>query len=334
MGRQAVECEAVGRDAVEREERMVFGSGSAALQQVAPRPARALAALERGAWRQLEAAGRLDLFDLAARVVAVQHGLPPLARPRRCGEGPWTAADAAGWRGLSGPSAADRSALAFAEQLAFDVASVGPDDRKALFDALGSDAVPFVQAVYVADFVPRVRRALDALFGAGGQAGPAPADEAADFAAAFDALLRTVPGLQALDPVTTELVRLLGARRHRCRLCQSLRSRSALVAGADEATFAAVDAYPESGLSPARKAALAFAEAMIASPVALSAEIAAALRAHFEPAACVELVLDVARNATNKVAVALGADAPHVDSGVEVYDVTPDGELHYGLEAP
>jgi hypothetical protein len=48
----------------------------------------------------------------------------------------------------------------------------------------------------------------------------------------------------------------------------------------------------------------------------------------------VELVLDVARNAQNKIAVALGADDPNVESGVEIYDVNPDGTLTYGLAAP
>lgn len=309
-------------------------SGVRALYRVAPGPARALADLEVGAWQVMQAAGRLELFDLAARVVGAQLGLPALERPGPSGASPWEGREAARWRSFDELPVEDRSALAFAEQMAFDVASLAPADRKQLFEALDSDALPFVQAVYVADYVPRLRHALDLCFGRADGRWASPRARGDDFAAAFQALLRSVPGLQALDPVTTELVRLLGARRHRCRLCQSLRSRSALLAGADEETFAAVDAWAESALPEARKAALGFAEAMIASPVALSAEHAVALRRHFEPAACVELVLDVARNATNKVAVALGADAPHVESGVEIYDVSPDGELHYGLEAP
>ena len=44
-----------------------------------------------------------------------------------------------------------------------------------------------------------------------------------------------------------------------------------------------------------------------------------------------ELVLDVTRNALNKIAVALGADAAHVDEGIEIYDITADGGLVYGL---
>jgi len=39
----------------------------------------------------------------------------------------------------------------------------------------------------------------------------------------------------------------------------------------------------------------------------------------------------VTRNALNKIAVALGADAPHVDEGIEVYDIGPDGSLVYGV---
>jgi hypothetical protein len=45
----------------------------------------------------------------------------------------------------------------------------------------------------------------------------------------------------------------------------------------------------------------------------------------------VELVLDVARNAANKIAVAFGADEAHVTDGVEFYDVDERGELVYGL---
>ena len=87
--------------------------------------------------------------------------------------------------------------------------------------------------------------------------------------ALWDALVsfaRAVPRLDALDPVTTELIRLRGARQHRCRLCQSLRSRPALLAGADDATFAAVDHFDTSDLPPDQRAAIAFTDAMIWTP--------------------------------------------------------------------
>lgn len=312
-------------------------AGRHALESLAPHASAALRGLESAAWHALADSGRAPLGALAAQVVATQHGLAPLAPPARvraeAGDSP---VDAGDWRRIPGLGDDDRTALGFAEQMSFDVASLQDDERAALFRALGPAAAPFVQAVYVADFVPRTRAALDALFGAtpswSGES--AEDDDPPGLQPAFDELIRVVPRLQALDPVTTELVRLLGARRHRCRLCQSLRSRSALAAGADEALFEAVDHYATSSLDEAQKAALAFADAMIGPPARIAPETAAGLRASHGPAACVELVLDVTRNATNKVAVALGADAPHVESGVEIYDVGPDGELEFGLEAP
>ena len=57
------------------------------------------------------------------------------------------------------------------------------------------------------------------------------------------------------------------------------------------------------------------------------------LQAEATPAQQIEIVLDVTRNALNKIAVGLGADAAHVDEGIEIYDVEPDGTLVYGLES-
>ena len=73
---------------------------------------------------------------------------------------------------------------------------------------------------------------------------------------------------------------------------------------------------------------------MIWTPGRIEATQVDALRRHFSPAQQVELVLDVTRNATNKVAVALAADAANVEEGYEVYDVDEDGNLVYGLSHP
>ena len=143
-----------------------------------------------------------------------------------------------------------------------------------------------------------------------------------------------VARLDGLDPVTTEVVRLRGARQHQCRLCQSLRSRSALVAGADDDVFAAVDDFATSDLTDAQKAALALTDALIWTPAHLPEVVLADVRAHLTPAQAVELVLDGMRNAGNKIAVALGADDPNVSEGIEIYDINPDGTLSYGLAAP
>ncbi|MET0489884.1 MAG: carboxymuconolactone decarboxylase family protein [Acidimicrobiales bacterium] len=220
----------------------------------------------------------------------------------------------------------------FAEQFAADVTGIDDLMRAELAEAAGDRQFAVVMAIYLGDWVPRVRHALDALFARGQWQAVEPGD--GDRWAAIDELQRVVARLDALDPVTTELVRLRGARQHQCRLCQSLRSRSALVAGADDATFAAVDDFADSDLPAAQKAALALTDALIWTPADLPADVLADVRKHVTPTQAVELVLDVMRNAGNKIAVALGADAPNVDGGVEVYDINADGTLTYGLIAP
>ncbi|MFL6108401.1 MAG: hypothetical protein ACJ72L_15680, partial [Marmoricola sp.] len=53
----------------------------------------------------------------------------------------------------------------FAEQLALDVASMDDVQRGAFFAAVGDQAFAVVQRIYVHDFVPRVQRVLDEVFG-------------------------------------------------------------------------------------------------------------------------------------------------------------------------
>jgi alkylhydroperoxidase family enzyme len=221
---------------------------------------------------------------------------------------------------------------AFAEQFAVDVTQIDDLMRAELAEAAGDRVFPVVMAIYLGDWVPRVRHALDALFAPSAWSTPAPAD--GHRWPAIEAFQQAVARLDTLDPVTTELVRLRGARQHQCRLCQSLRSRSALAAGADDATFAAVDDFAASDLSDARKAALSLTDALIWTPADVGEDVLSGVRAHFAPAQAVELVLDLMRNAGNKIAVALAADAPNVSEGVEIYDIGPDGTLTQGLAAP
>jgi len=306
--------------------------GHAALVRHARSQRPVLDALVVSVWSEVRGRGLDDVFDRARLAIAGQHRLAPLPRPEALGESAWTPESAAGWRGDDTVDDRSRAALAMAEQIAFDVASVQPEHREALFDAYPDDAVPLTQALYVADLLPRVRAALDACFAPSEWREPTAIGSGLQ--PAIDDLIRVVPALQAIDPVTTELVRLLGARRHACRVCQSVRSYSAMEAGADDAIFEAVDRHSESDLDAMQKAALAFAEGMLSSPAHFEPDTVSGLAAHFQPAARVELILDVLRNATNKVAVALGGDAPRVEEGYEVYDVLPDGEIVYGLSAP
>jgi alkylhydroperoxidase family enzyme len=296
----------------------------------APESAVAFDVLEATPWRVLDP----DLVDLTARVCASIHGTVPLARPADLGPGPWAERDAAEWRAFGDLTDAQRSALAFAEQFAVDVSAVSDDDRAALTAALGDDAFLYAQALYVADVVSRARFVLDRLFGPSGPSEPVAVPADATLWGGIEEVIRVVPGLQELDPVTTELVRLRGARQHNCRICQSLRSHSAFAAGADDDTFEAVDHYATSDLSDANKAALAFTDAFIWTPGRLTDEVVDDLQAHWTPAQQVELVLDIARNASNKFAVSMAADGTDVTEGYAVYDVKPDGSIEYGLTRP
>ena len=78
-------------------------------------------------------------------------------------------------------------------------------------------------------------------------------------------------------------------------------------------------------LSDRHKAALRYVDALIWSPAHIDFGIAEAVRAHFSDAESIELTLDAMRNASNKVAVALGGDAARVENGTEQYLLDADG---------
>ncbi len=292
-------------------------SGSDALRTYAPATADALDGAVAAMWKVSAEHGVIALVAEAARRSAAIHGLVPLEPPEPVGP--------------PGPGDHTEAVLAFADQFTTDVAVVTPEQRAAFLGAAGPAVGDLAAALWVTDFVPRTRAALDALAGPGPWPDPADPGAGSDLWGALDGLIRTVPTLDALDPVTSELVRLRGARQHDCRLCRSLRSRPALLAGADESTFSAVDHYGDSDLSPLARAALALTDAMIWTPGHLDPRAVADLTGLATPPQQVELVLDVTRNALNKIAVALGADAAHIEDGIEIYDVEPDGSLVYGL---
>jgi len=300
-------------------------SGAAALRQLAPDGADALDAILGALWADAAEAGTTALVAAAAAASAGLLGVDPLTPPDLhvttgdLGATPWDGDEAA--------------VLAFATQCCLDVASVTPEQRADFLAATGPLAGGLAAALWVVDMVPRTRAALDALFGPGPWPLPEAEPDPGGLWGALDGLVRVVPALDALDPVTSELVRLRGARQHDCRLCRSLRSRTALRAGATESDFDAVDHHEDSSLPPLARASLAFCDAMLWTPGRIDPDVVAALQDEAHPDQQVELVLDVTRNALNKVAVALGADAAHVEDGVEIYDVEPDGSLVYGLSA-
>jgi hypothetical protein len=291
--------------------------GEGALATFAPAAAAALADMEAAAWRS--SAG--GLLGPVARQCGAQLGLTPAAPP----SGSPLPAD---------QSPADQAAaLAFAEQFCADVSGVTDEQRAALVAQLGSRTADFVQSCYVVDFLPRARAALDALFGpgqpAGSLAGEGSEDSHGELWDLVMEFLRVVARVSVLDAVTAELVRLRGARQHQCRLCKSLRNRAAIEAGADDDLFAAVD-HP-SDLPAAQQAALALTDALIWTPGRIDPSTVEGVRRHFSPSQAVALVLWITRNSSNKIAVALAADAPNVTEGVEIYDLDAAGDPVYGL---
>ncbi|MGO4255126.1 carboxymuconolactone decarboxylase family protein [Marmoricola sp. RAF53] len=227
--------------------------------------------------------------------------------------------------GIPAPDLTDPAVAELAAQFTLDVSAVDDGQRAAFFAATGDQAFPVVQRIYAHDFVPRVRAVLGAVLP--GVALPEAVPHDGDAWPLLEEFMVTVARLRALDPTVTELVRLRGARLHDCAVCRSRRSQDAIDAGAGEAEFAAVDAWATSTLPGPAKAALALTDALVLTPDDVPAAAAAAARAHLTEDQVVEVVLDVMRNAANKIAVALGADAATVTDGVELFTTDADGNL-------
>jgi alkylhydroperoxidase family enzyme len=229
-------------------------------------------------------------------------------------------------------SEAEAVVAEFAEQFSADVSMITAEQRSQLWKCLGNSTFGAVVSMYIADFVPRVRAGLEAL-GIGERylawvRGAFEWDHASEPSdVVFNDFLPAVARMRALDPVTSELVRLRGAAQHNCRLCKSLRESTALDAGGSEPLYDDIERFESSALFDDRaKAALRYADALIWTPAHLVADDVAEVRARFSEAEAIELSFDIMRNASNKIAVSLGADAPRVDHGTERYLLDADGQ--------
>lgn len=280
---------------------------------------RAIAPAAFAAWDELSsqatAATPPSLRSLiTTRIAVLSGGVPPAPRGEE--------------------SAGEASCAEAVEQFIMDVAALSDAQRDAVSEVLGERTYPFFQAVYVFDMEFRLRSALRQLFGE-----PAPAREiepsgaeVSDLWPALDRFITDVAAMDRLDPVTTELVRLRGARAHNCRICQSRRNATAIANGADEQMFDKIDLYETSDLAERYKVALRLVDALLWQPTAYPEGLVEQVRATFTPQEALEIVVDFVRNAANKVAVALQADQPVVNVGVEYFDIAPDGTLAYGMQ--
>jgi hypothetical protein len=225
------------------------------------------------------------------------------------------------------PTPPPSAAVAFAAQMVVDVASLTPDVRAAGLAELGSDAASFVLAVWTEDMLLRAGTAWRELFGEEWR--PTPTLGQTSGWAAQETFLLEVAKLSALDPITSELVRLRGARAHNCRLCQSRRNVAAIDLAGGAALFESRD---PSEVSDAQALALHVVDAFVWKPIRWPAGLGEQVVSAWGPAAATELILDVVRNAANKIAVAFDADAPMVETGVEYYDIDmSSGDLRYDV---
>ena len=151
------------------------------------------------------AASSLSEIQLATirMVTAEGLGLSPLRKPPT---GPRRTAEV--------PQAV---VMAFAEQFAVDVSVISDELRATWLEAMGRDAFDGALAIYVADFTPRVRVVLDAVFGRE-EWFDTPLIRSDHSRLLMDEFIHEVALLDVVDPVTTELVRLRGARQHQCRV--------------------------------------------------------------------------------------------------------------------
>jgi alkylhydroperoxidase family enzyme len=230
---------------------------------------------------------------------------------------------------IDGTSDREAVVVAFAEQFATDVSGIDAHQREKLLSALGDNAFRVVTAIFIADFVPRVWAGLDALgMGRPGNGSAVAWDDDTDpTRPLLKGFAPAVARLRELDPVTTEVVRLRGAEQHNCRLCKSRREGYALDAGGSESLYAEIEDFETSErLTERHKAALRYVDALIWSPSRIDTAVAAGMRTHYTEAAALELTLDVMRNACNKIMVSLGADAPQVSEGTELFRVEADGK--------
>jgi len=270
-----------------------------------------------------------DAFELFNRIEALAAGAvePALLDPVRVAVAGALAHPEEAARTPVAPAAGapdPRAAVCvrFAEQFVVDVSAIDDELRSALGGALGADTFVFTQALYVVDVFQRGRIALERLYGTA--YGPARALETGDLWATLEEFMRVVALGSALDPVTTELVRLRGARAHQCRVCQSRLSLRALDAAGDASIF---DADGGDACSDRERAALDLTDALITQPTAIDEPFSRRVHELLTDAEITEVVLDVVRNGANKIAVALGGDAAEVTDGIQFYDVDATGDV-------
>lgn len=238
------------------------------------------------------------------------------------------------WRPPADCSQAERLALALAEQFAVDVNGISEAQVAALGEAIGTEAVnALVNSLYLVDMALRLQQVVPVVLGGSAEGGPAADGIAAtDAVGDSDAMIANVIAdfaahavlADAVDPLTSELVRLRCAQVHHCRLCGSLRQRAALENGFEESMAERVARYEQGGFTDAQVAALHLVDTLILTPADASPALREALARHYSPGQIAELCFDVVKWSQQKALVATHCDAPPWE-GIHVLDFDGDG---------
>jgi alkylhydroperoxidase family enzyme len=229
----------------------------------------------------------------------------------------------------------EQECVAFAEQFVMDVGGTTAESLDGLAARVGGDQVPdFVTALYVVEFTQRLQMTAGALLEphpARPSAGPAITEGPTPLREMLRLYQNAVVRGDALDPVTTELVRLRCARTHRCRICQTLRLADAKAAGVGDALTDKIDFYERSDLPERHKTALRITDAFITRPDTLTDAVVEQARSLFAQEELAELCLDITKWSTQKIHVALGTDSadalPANEGGVTFFDFDSTGAV-------
>jgi alkylhydroperoxidase family enzyme len=295
--------------------------------QLTPDAAGAFAAVQRSVWSAPGPARWLELTRRRLATLLRNPGELDRVPPGATGVADADAEALARWPSSPRFDPTERAALAIAERYVIDVAGTTDDERRVGFAALGDEVLAFVQGLYVLDMAQRIDVTATAVFGTGLDPSPARAPASRDLWSEIEAFMRTVARLDGLDPVTTEVVRLTGARQHDCRLCRSRRSAAAVVDLGDGTLFDDIVRGAPAALTADQHAAATLTEAMVTQPVDIGPDLVGRVRTSFSPGQAAEIVWDVARNGANKIAVLFGADEPLVSDGVEYFDLDASGDV-------
>ncbi|MFI0453428.1 carboxymuconolactone decarboxylase family protein [Actinomadura sp. 6N118] len=237
----------------------------------------------------------------------------------------------------------EKDCLTFTEQFVIDVSGTTRAHAAALGRHFTDDQVRgFVVALYVTECTQRLEMASPALLSTRPHEShlvpvatrttrphEGPADPLEKLHQTLRRYQDTVVRGTALDPVTTELVRLRCARTHDCRICKTLRLADAQAAGADDVMTSKVDFYENSDLDERTKTALRITDAFITRPDTLTERVVDQAQAAFSREELAELLLDITKWSTQKIHVSLGTDSadalPKNEQGLSFFSFGEDG---------